>query len=97
MNWLEIAAKAVPVISFVGGVLGFCIRVWREMKCAKKGDLCLLRKEMLEIYYKYREAKALPQYEAQNFKYLYEAYKARGGNSFIDEVHAHVVTWDLAE
>ena len=95
MDWLEIAAKAVPLLGFVGGILGFCLKVWKELKQAKEGDMCVLRQMMLNIYYKYKDAKAIPEYEAKNFLLMYEAYKARGGNSFIDEVHDHVVTWEL--
>ena len=98
MEWLELleyAAKAVPLLGFVGGVIGFCFKVWKEMKKSREGDMCLLRKGMLDTYYKYKDIKRIPPYEAQNFTLMYEAYKARGGNSFIDEVHDHVVTWEL--
>ena len=95
MGWLEIVAKLIPVITFAGAVIGFCVKVWKEMKQAKEGDMCLLRQKMLEIYYKNKDSKKLRQYEAQNFVLMYKAYKARGGNSFIDEVYEHVTKWDL--
>ena len=95
MELLEIVAKWIPILGFVGSVIGFCIKVWKELKQAKEGDMCVLRQLMLNIYYKYKEAKVIPEYEAKNFLLMYEAYKARGGNSFIDEVHDHVVTWEL--
>ena len=95
MDWLEIAAKAVTILGFVGGILGFCLKVWKELKHAKEGDMCVLRQMMLNIYYKYKDKKVMPEYEAKNFALMYDAYKARGGNSFIDEVHDHVVTWEL--
>ena len=95
MEFLDIVLKYLPLLSFAAGVIGFCCKVWKELTQAKEGDMCVLRQLMLDIYYKYRDAKVIPQYEAQNFMKMYKAYKARGGNSFIDEVYAHVVTWDL--
>lgn len=95
MEWLEYFAKAIPVLGFVGGVLGFCLKVWKELKQAKEGDLCVLRQLMLNIYYRYKDTKIIPEYEAKNFMLMYDAYEARGGNSFMKEVRDHVVTWDL--
>lgn len=97
MDWLEIASKAAPVLGFVGSVVAFCVKVWKEIKLAKEGDLCVLRQLMLDIYYRHKDKKIIPEYEAKNFTMMYKAYKARGGNSFIDEVHDHVVTWELEQ
>ncbi len=35
------------------------------------------------------------QYEMQNFLALYEAYKVMRGNSFIDEIHEEVTSWEI--
>lgn len=77
------------------GIISFCIKVLVELRKAKAGDMCVLRQLMLDIYYRYKDTQLIPQYEAQNFIKMYEAYKARGGNSFMDEVYAHVVTWEM--
>lgn len=82
-------------LSLLVSVIAFCAKVLVELKKAKDGDMCVLRQLMLDIYYRYKDTQVIPQYEAQNFVKMYEAYKARGGNSFIDEVHNHVVTWEL--
>ena len=50
------------------------------------GMKCLLRAEMLQIYYHNREKKVIRQYEYENFLALYAAYKALRGNSFIDKI-----------
>lgn len=57
---------------------------------SKEGERCLLRSEMLRIYYTYLDKKEIKQYEFENFIKLYDAYKALGGNSFIDEVNLEV-------
>ena len=50
---------------------------------------------MLGIYHKNKDARKLRQYEAENFVLMYQAYKAMGGNSFIDEIYEHVTKWDV--
>lgn len=57
----------------------------------REGQKCLLRSEMLQIYYKGKEHNnVLRQYEFENFCLLYSAYKAEKGNSFIDKINKEV-------
>lgn len=93
--YLETAAKIIGTLSAIGGAAVFLYKIWQELKKSKAGQLCLLRQEMLKIYYKHREDKTVRQYEAENFVMMYQAYKARGGNSFIDEVYEKVTSWKL--
>lgn len=59
------------------------------------GTRCQLRSEMLRIYYHGRERQSLRQYEYENFVFLYEAYKALKGNSFIDKIYDEVKSWEV--
>ena len=59
------------------------------------GMRCLLRSDMLRIYYHHRETKTIRQYELENFILLYKAYKALRGNSFIDKIYKEVMTWGV--
>lgn len=59
------------------------------------GLKCLLRSEMLRTYYHHKDTKKIRQYEYENFVYLYKAYKALKGNSFIDKIYAEVKTWEV--
>lgn len=95
MIYLETITKIIGTLTAIGGVLGFMFKIWQEQKKSKAGQLCLLRQEMLKIYYKHRDDKTIRQYEAENFVMMYQAYKARGGNSFIDEVYDNVTSWEL--
>ena len=61
----------------------------------KEGQKCLLRSEMLQIYYNGLDASTLRQYAFENFMMLYNAYKALGGNSFIDKVKEEVKEWKV--
>lgn len=59
------------------------------------GMKCQLRSDMLHIYYQYKDAKKIRQYELENFVYLYKAYKALRGNSFIDKIYREVMTFEV--
>ena len=67
------------------------------------GLKCLLRSEMLRIYYSHKEkAEAegkekivIRQYALENFVFLYKAYKALKGNSFIDKIYKEVMSWEV--
>lgn len=60
-----------------------------------QGIKCLLRSEMLRIYYDNKESKKIRQYELENFIFLYKAYKALRGNSFIDKINKEVMSWEV--
>ena len=59
------------------------------------GMRCQLRSEMLRTYYHHKESKKIRQYEYENFVYLYGAYKALKGNSFIDKIYREVQSWEI--
>ena len=59
------------------------------------GLKCLLRSEMLRIYYHHKESEKIRQYELENFVFLYKAYKALKGNSFIDKIYKEVMSWEV--
>lgn len=53
----------------------------------REGQKCVLRSEMLGIYYTGKNnGNRIRQYEYQNFVLLYAAYKSMKGNSFIDKI-----------
>ena len=97
MDYINELAKAIGSVTAIIGAVIAVYKMYGEWKKARNGQLCLLRNELLKIYYKYKDQEELPQYEAQNFTMMYDAYKARGGNSFIDEVHKHVIKWELSK
>ena len=59
------------------------------------GMRCQLRSEMLRTYYDNKDNKKIRQYELENFVYLYKAYKALKGNSFIDKIYEEVMSWEV--
>ena len=78
-------------------LIGILVPVISDNRKTKIGQKCLLRSEMLRIYYANREKKTIRQYEYENFVFLYEAYKALKGNSFIDKIYDEVRTWKIIE
>lgn len=59
------------------------------------GMKCLLRSDMLRMYYKHQEEGTIRQHERLNFESEYAAYKALGGNSFMDDIHHDVSAWKV--
>lgn len=85
----------VTLIGEIGVLIGVITPIIISVKRISNGTKCQLRSEMLRIYYKNREAQVIRQYEYENFIYLYEAYKALRGNSFIDKIYEEVRSWDI--
>ena len=57
----------------------------------ENGQRCMLRAEMLAIYYEGKDAgDKVRQYKFENFVLMYAAYKALGGNSFMDKIKNEV-------
>ena len=91
MNLTTIAT----LITEIGVLLGVIIPVIIWIMKIANGQKCQLRSDMLVIYYHNRETKKIRQYEYENFVFLYEAYKALKGNSFIDKIYNEVKTWEV--
>ena len=72
------------------------VREWiMGTKDMHEGLRCLLRSEIVRIYYRHHEERKLREYEFKNMKQFYKAYKALKGNSFIDHIHEEMEEWDI--
>ena len=91
MSW----EMVITLLAEVATLVGVLTPVIVDNRKSKMGQLCLLRSEMLRIYYGNREKQTVRQYEYENFIFLYEAYKARKGNSFIDKIYGEVRSWEI--
>lgn len=83
-NWPAITVELAALVPVLAAVVMVC-----------NGLKCLLRSEMLQIYYHNRESKTIRQYEYENFLFLYSAYKTLRGNSFIDKIKKEVDEWEV--
>ena len=88
-------ASIVTLIGELSALIAAVVPVAVWMKRVANGSRCQLRSEMLRIYYHNREDGKIRQYEYENFVYLYEAYKALHGNSFIDKIYMEVQAWQV--
>ena len=91
MDALTIGALLAELVALGGAIIP--VIAW--VKKLADGQKCQLRSEMLRIYYRHNEKGVIRQFEYENFVYLYEAYKALKGNSFIDKIYKEVQTWDI--
>lgn len=85
----------VTLIGELAVLVGAVVPVIAWIRKLSDGMRCQLRAEMLRIYYHNREKQIIRQYEYENFVYLYKAYKALKGNSFIDKIYGEVQTWEV--
>ena len=88
-------AQISGFITAIAAAIALFVKPAREklfgLKEIREGNKCLLRSEMLQIYYRGKDrANTLRQYEFENFCLLYAAYKAEKGNSFIDKINKEV-------
>lgn len=99
---MEIVAAIAQIASLITGVAAALALLIKPLRLRlfgisdiRGGHKCLLRSDMLRMYYRHCESRTIRQYEFENFEYEYKAYKALGGNSFIDKIHAEVKTWKI--
>ena len=88
-------SNIAALIAEISVVVAAIVPIVIAIICLVNGMKCLLRSEMLQIYYHNRGTKRIRQYELENFVYLYKAYKALKGNSFIDKIYKEVMSWEV--
>lgn len=96
---LTTIATFITEIGVLLGVIRWVAKTYKrnteKMERVADGVKCQLRGDMLQIYYRHSDNKSIRQYEYENFVMLYEAYKALGGNSFIDKIYNEVKSWKI--
>lgn len=98
MDWSEIVqwAKDICSIATCAALLVKPVREWlMGTKEIREGQRCLLRSEIVRIYYRHHDDRRLREYEFKNMEQCYEAYKTLKGNSFVDRIHDEMKEWDI--
>lgn len=99
MQWLSKIAQYAGYFTGIITFLAILVKPVREwlfgIRDLREAEKCMLRSDMLRTYYRHREEDKIRQYEKENFLLEYKAYKAVGGNSFIDDVQKEVRSWDV--
>lgn len=85
----------ITLVGELGVLFSVIIPVIVSIRKISNGTKCQLRSEMLRIYYHHKDEQRIRQYEYENFIFLYDAYKALKGNSFIDKIYEEVSDWEI--
>lgn len=89
-------AKDICSIATCAALLIKPTREWlMGTKALREGQRCLLRSEIVRIYYRHHDDRKLREYEFKNMEQCYHAYKALDGNSFIDRIYNEMREWDI--
>jgi hypothetical protein len=84
--WVVITA----FLGEVGILFGF-------VKNINKSTKCTLRNDILDIYDRCKDQKAITRYQLQSLMYSYDRYKKLHGNSFVDEIVERVDKFELID
>ena len=99
MTYLLLAAQAASSITGIAAAVVLLVRPLRDKLLGfsqiREGQKCLLRQQMLNTYYRHKDDRTIRQYEYENFLMSYSAYKALGGNSFIEKIKDDVDEWTV--
>ena len=99
METLRLLADHAGDLCQIATCAAFLIKPIREWlmgtEALREGQRCLLRSEIVRIYYRNVKEKQLHEYEFRNLSQCYKAYKALGGNSFIDHIYAEMQEWEI--
>lgn len=92
---LLLAAEVVSAVTVLCGIAVGVRKIAKWIGRIVEGMRCHLRSDMVNTYYRHKDEKRIRQYELENFIKLHAAYKALGGNSFIDDIHKEVMGWEI--
>ena len=99
LEYLYLASQVAGAVTTLMSVCCLLIRPIRErvlgLADIREGMKCQLRSDMLRTYYRHGDSGTIRQYEYENFLTAYKAYKALGGNSFMDKIYREVQTWQI--
>ena len=102
MDAKEVITAAVWLCSSITTITAAVLLIFKPVRqkvlgnrSEEDGVKCLLRSDMLRVYYNNRERKQIRQYEYENFIMEYKAYKVMKGNSFIDHIKSEVDDWEV--
>ena len=99
METLQDIADHAGDICQIATCAALLIKPFREWlmgtEAIKEGQRCLLRAEIVRLYYRHKDERKLREYEYRLLEQCYKAYKALKGNSFIDHIYAEMQEWAI--
>lgn len=98
---LETIAGYASSITGIAALIVLIVRPVRERVLGemviKEGQMCLLRSEIVRIYYRHLEERQMRQYEYENLCMCYNAYRKLGGNSFVGHIFEEMQEWTVIQ
>lgn len=94
MEILDFLKEYWVLITFFFGEIGVLFVFARSIL---NGTKCSLRNDILDIWDRCNEKKAITRYQLQSIEYSYELYKKLKGNSFIDEIMERVKDFEIVD
>lgn len=91
---IEFLEKHWVLITFTLGELS---ALFIFAKTMFEGIKCSLRNDILEIYDRCKDTKQITHYQLQSLEYSYKLYKSLKGNSFVDEIHNRIKTFEIID
>lgn len=98
---LALVAGYAKDITCIVALATMLIKPFREavfgLSLVREGQLCLLRSEIVRIYYRHLSERKLRQYEFENLAHCYKAYTKLGGNSFVQHIYEEMQEWTVVQ
>lgn len=98
MQWGQLADRAGDLCQILacGALLVRPVREWLlGTEAMREGQRCLLRSQIVGLYYRNHDKKQLREYEYRNLEQCYKAYRTLKGNSFVDHIHEEMQEWEI--
>lgn len=83
---------ALPIVltAFMGYIVWLLQNQKKDRDANSKGTMLLLRVQLIEYHDKYTQMGEIPSYAYHNFREMYEAYHALGGNGMVTKMKEEV-------
>lgn len=91
---LDFVAKYWTLILFFGGLL---ITIGNYQLAQTRAIKCSLRNDILAIWDRCKTDKQITKYQLEAIELSYTEYKKLKGNSFVDNIHEKVKTFEIID
>lgn len=85
---LTLLGGSTIVVSFLGFIVRYMIKMAKSVKALCKGVQAVLRAQMVDDYNRYSEKGYAPIYAKENFENCWVQYEALGANGVMSDIHA---------
>lgn len=95
---IKVVVMYAGYLSTAGGILAFLWKLWTKIRDVAEGQKCLLRTEIMSIYYRHcdEEEPTLREYERKNLDALFAAYEELRGNTFVQDIYNEMRHWHVS-